>query len=287
MKNECNIVKELLPNYIEDLLGEEAKRYVEEHLESCNNCNQTLSMIKDERKETNSYEKREEQVELNHLKKYKRKMSTIKMLLFAFLLLTLIICTSFIVKFYNINTVINNANNKKQELAQIENYKVHTTLHHIDYRTQKQYITYDEYYYKDGKYKKTSNSYGVNFNIQGETSSSNYGNIYNAEKNKTYISTLFKPYSLYFQDFGFFDNIKVRVGLVLNKTVREDKFSGTDCYVFREETDDYYKEIWIDKYSLIPIKEVQDVYGEMYDEKIISLFIGEVEDEDVVTKQGE
>lgn len=284
MKNECNIVKELLPNYIENLLSEEVKRYVEKHLESCNNCKQTLEMIRDERRETNNNKKRDEQVELNHLKKYKRKMSTIKILLFIFLLLTLIICTSFIVKFYNVNSVINNANNKKQELAQIENYKVYTTLHHIDYKTQKQYITYDEYYYKDGKYKKISNSYGINFSIQGKTSSSNYGDIHNDEKNKTYISTLFEPYSLYFQDFGFFDNIKVRVGLVLDKTVREDKFNGTDCYVFRAETDDYYREIWIDKYSLIPIKEVQDIYGEMYDEKIISFFIGEVEDEDILIK---
>lgn len=286
MKNECNIVKELLPNYIENLLSDEAKDYVEKHLESCNKCKQTLEIIRDERTEIENNDKREEQVELNHLKKYKRKMSAIKLVLFVVLLLILSICSLFIVKFKNINTVINNANNKKQELAQIENYSIHTTLYHIDYKTKKQHITYNEYCYKDGKYKETSNFYGINFNVNGQTSSSHYGNAYNEEKS-SYINILFEPYSLYFQDFGFFNNIKVRVGLVLNQTVREDKFKGTDCYIFRVETQEYYQEIWIDKYSLIPIKEIQEVYGKMYDEKIISFSIGQVEEEDVISIQDE
>lgn len=284
MKNECNVVKDLLPNYIENLLSEETRNYVEEHLKSCNNCKQIFRIMKDEKKEIDNNDKRDEQVELNHLKKYKRKMSVIKIVLFIFLLLTLIICSVFIVKFYNINTVINNANDKKQELSQIENYSVHTTLYHIDYKTKKQYVTYDEYCYKDGKYKKTSNLYGINFNVKGENSSSRYGNAYTENKD-SYVNTLFEPYSLYFQDFGFLKNIKVRVGLVLNQTVREDKFNGTECYIFRVETQEYYNEIWIDKYSLLPIKEVQDVYGKMYDEKIISFSIGEAKDEDVVSKQ--
>ncbi len=69
--------------------------------------------------------------------------------------------------------------------------------------------------------------------------------------------------------------------------MREEKFSGTDCYVFRAETPEYYEEIWIDKYSLVPIKEVQEVYGKMYDEKIISFLIGEVKTENILSNQEE
>lgn len=287
MKTECEIIHDLLPNYIENLLSEKTKIYVDNHIKNCNECKNYLEMIREEKEKEDNIDKQEQKIELDYLKKYRRKMLVFKIASFILLLFLLIISTIFVIRFCKVNSIINNANNKIQELSLIDNYSVHTSLYHIDYKTKKQYITYNEYYYKDGKYKETSNIYGINFKIQGDTSSLHYGNAYNDDQSERYINNLFNSYSLYLQDLGFFNNIKVRAGLVLNETVREEKFSETDCYIFRTETPEYYKETWIDKYSLVPIKEIQEVYGKTYDEKIISFLIGEVKSEDILSKQGE
>lgn len=52
MKNECIIVKDLLPLYIENLISDETRAFMDEHLASCDDCrkllerNQTSPMIK-------------------------------------------------------------------------------------------------------------------------------------------------------------------------------------------------------------------------------------------------
>ncbi|WP_461812124.1 zf-HC2 domain-containing protein [Faecalimonas sp.] len=40
-KQECKLVQDLLPLYIEDVLGEESKQYVEQHLNECDECQLT------------------------------------------------------------------------------------------------------------------------------------------------------------------------------------------------------------------------------------------------------
>ena len=37
-KNECKIVQDLLPNYVEGLTNEETNLFIEEHLKECNTC---------------------------------------------------------------------------------------------------------------------------------------------------------------------------------------------------------------------------------------------------------
>ena len=38
MKYECDIVKDLMPLYIDDLLSENSKKFVEDHINSCESC---------------------------------------------------------------------------------------------------------------------------------------------------------------------------------------------------------------------------------------------------------
>lgn len=47
MKNECKIVSDLLPLYIEDMVSIETKEFIEEHLKSCDECKGELSLLKD------------------------------------------------------------------------------------------------------------------------------------------------------------------------------------------------------------------------------------------------
>ena len=47
MKTACPVIQDLLPLYAEDLTGEESRALVEEHLEECDACKQTLEDLRD------------------------------------------------------------------------------------------------------------------------------------------------------------------------------------------------------------------------------------------------
>ncbi len=47
MKNECSIVKDLIPLYIDDILSKDTVEFVEEHLQSCANCRKYLKTLTD------------------------------------------------------------------------------------------------------------------------------------------------------------------------------------------------------------------------------------------------
>ena len=47
-KVSCNIVKDILPLYYDDVCSSDSKRMVEEHLPECNNCKMELEKIQDE-----------------------------------------------------------------------------------------------------------------------------------------------------------------------------------------------------------------------------------------------
>ena len=46
MKKECNIVQDVLPLYLENMVSEGTKVFVEEHLESCSDCAKELKYLK-------------------------------------------------------------------------------------------------------------------------------------------------------------------------------------------------------------------------------------------------
>ncbi len=41
-KKDCNIIQDLLPNYIEGLTNEETNKFIEEHLKGCRECKEML-----------------------------------------------------------------------------------------------------------------------------------------------------------------------------------------------------------------------------------------------------
>lgn len=235
MKNECNIIKGLLPNYIEDLVIIETKNHIENHISSCKECKQTLEIMKEDRKSTKNNENQEEKIELKNFKKYRRKVLLLKLFSIGFGIALLMIILSFALKYYHIDSLMNNLKNKKEELIALDNYSIYTTSHHINYQTDIEDFYYDEYCYKDGNYKTISKSYGINrWRLDGTSGNDEVGLSY-----------------------------------------------GRDCYVLRTETKEYYKEIWIDRETLFPIRQVQDIFGQLYDEKTITFHMGNVEEKDV------
>lgn len=48
MKNECYIVRDLLPSYIDQLCSDESKQFIEQHMVHCDSCSRMLNQMKEE-----------------------------------------------------------------------------------------------------------------------------------------------------------------------------------------------------------------------------------------------
>lgn len=67
MKNKCNIIKDILPLYTENLVSEDTRIFIEEHIEECRDCKRELENIQKSDKLT-------ENISIVPLKKIKKKM---------------------------------------------------------------------------------------------------------------------------------------------------------------------------------------------------------------------
>ncbi len=69
MKNECDIVKDLLFSYCDGVLSQTSKELVEEHLKNCENCRNILEEIKQDDKSP------KQKKEIDFLKNIKKKLN--------------------------------------------------------------------------------------------------------------------------------------------------------------------------------------------------------------------
>lgn len=135
-KENCEIIKDLLPNYIDDLASEETKKFVEEHLKNCKECNKVFENMKaDIEKEKQKIKK-----EVKYAKKYNRKIKT---LIFIIVLIFLVIFSL---------TFVRNAIIIKSLISKAEKYDNSNNCHTTWTSYSKENMVIMETYYKDGKY---------------------------------------------------------------------------------------------------------------------------------------
>ena len=87
MKKECEIINDLLPNYVENLVSEETKKFVNEHISNCEQCKKQLEILREDRNKINLKSKDEQKIELDYLKKYNKKMIILKIILITIITL--------------------------------------------------------------------------------------------------------------------------------------------------------------------------------------------------------
>lgn len=83
-KRDCKVVQDLLPNYVEKLTNEETNKYIEEHLESCEECRSILESMK---KEIKVLDKEKQKKEVKFLKKYNRKLKILSGIILAIIII--------------------------------------------------------------------------------------------------------------------------------------------------------------------------------------------------------
>ena len=74
MRNECNIIRDILPLYAEDMVSDNTVSFVEEHLQTCNECSVMYERIKEGGIVMKNENKSTEQEVVSILKKLRKKV---------------------------------------------------------------------------------------------------------------------------------------------------------------------------------------------------------------------
>ena len=254
MKNEkeCEIVQDLLLNYVDNVLNPESKKIVEKHLKDCENCQLKLRHIKQDNSRDNK-----EQIELDYLKKLRIK-TRIKSILLAIGIIALIFFIIFLNNFIKINSIMNRA----EKSLQSNNFYKETTQILGNNETS---VTKE--YYKDGKYKSIWMIYSNN---GVETKMVEYANSNSDER--TYIYETEKKAIIEKGDISDIKNSNIKnIPFVTSRNNLFAKIGTTFVYSIYTDTFDYGKEyyvlknrleknnnweIWIDKETGLPIREI-------------------------------
>lgn len=157
MKKECNIIRDLLPNYIENLVSKDTKEYVEKHINECSDCKNALEIMQEGKNKEIDKEREEEQIELDYLKKYRRKMFVPKVLAVIGIIAVIIVVLiggTFLINYSRYTSISKNIKESREKMKEINNYSTYRIVYNDNNEAGDIELTYvEEYYYKDGKYK--------------------------------------------------------------------------------------------------------------------------------------
>lgn len=108
-KRDCKLVQDLLPNYIDGLTNEETNKFIEEHLNTCEECRK---MLENMQKEIDVTDNKREEKEVNYIKKYNIRLTSFKVISIIFLLIVLI----FVISIERKMVILTSLMNSKQEI---------------------------------------------------------------------------------------------------------------------------------------------------------------------------
>lgn len=291
MKSEnnenCKIVQDLMPSYLENLLSDESKNFVNNHISTCNNCKTYLSLISGNISNDKEDENTDNDMNIDYLKKYRKKMTILKSVLLIVVIGIIAILISVFIKYKYNEQIVNTAMKKIEEINLSDNFYISRKTIYIDYinsENSNEYI--DKIYYKDGKYKQ-DNGYCITY---GEVDSNKVLKIFEEKKiienieanyvpyRKRDLISLGADYSFGIVNKSFTENIGFFNSVIIN----EAKYNGINCYVVRTSvSDDGYYEYWINKETNLMIRRVNESYGRYYREELFTVTINQTLDEDV------
>ena len=91
MKINCDVIRDLLPLYVDGVSSEESKKLVEEHIEDCRECRDVLSKLKNTEYDTDITEEKESVLEYS-FRKTKRKTFIAGGIISSILMIPVIAC---------------------------------------------------------------------------------------------------------------------------------------------------------------------------------------------------
>ena len=93
MKNDCSIVKELIPLYAEGIVSVETKEFIDDHFQSCENCRKLLEALakSPDEQETNDNKKEKIWSEIATKEQKRKKKKYLTLSLASVILVTLVV----------------------------------------------------------------------------------------------------------------------------------------------------------------------------------------------------
>lgn len=83
-RRECEIVRDLLPNYIDKLTSGETNKFIEEHIKTCEDCRRIYDNMKIEFYK----QEKDEKESINFFKKHKKKLNVLRTLVVILLIIS-------------------------------------------------------------------------------------------------------------------------------------------------------------------------------------------------------
>ncbi len=135
-KEECNLIMDILPNYVDKLTSKDTNNFVEIHVKECEKCSKFLKNLqKDFEKENEKIKK-----EVKYAKKYNRKIKSLIFVIVAILIFL------FSITFLRNLIIVKNLSRKALASEKRNNFHIIWSTH-----TYEETTIFD-IYYKDGKY---------------------------------------------------------------------------------------------------------------------------------------
>lgn len=282
-KKECNIVKDLSLGYIENILSESSKEYVEKHLLECSNCKEYYKSMKTNILDDNT-DKEEDTIEFNYLKKVKKQINWLKIIIVVIISLIVLTVTHFAIKYIRLNNIIETSYQTLESLKSLDNYKIsRRTIYKVYGDENSSFdVTFNDYY-KDGKYRI---EYGENSTFyledDGNYKISVFDDLEQIDYQKRNFSEVHKGSEIesYYNEILNCKNSYPKL-FMLNLNLREEYFNGKKCYVIRRGDKDGFLEIWINKNSNMIVRTLEQDNFKYYSEEIYTFTTDIVKDEDV------
>lgn len=281
--DECDIVKDLLVDYTEQLLSETSKKFVEKHLQTCEKCKEYFEYMKSDIVEKSDNEKKKDKVEFNHLRKIGKKISILKiclMIIIAIMCVLILVCT---IKINSTNNLIDNTYERIISMKKLENYKFTVKKINRSFVNNASYEIDTVYYYKEGKYKVLLDDKISFYEDNSYKKIVVHDSLKQIEYHKQSFIEMWqgKPFDVFSNLINYkkLNSNLYNLGLI----VREDRYNGIECYVIRTNSSEGYNESWITKKDYCPIRYLSEIYNNYYNEEIYILEDGIVNNDDVDT----
>ena len=296
IKKECSLVQNLLNDYINGSVSDDAEDAIKEHLEKCKDCKSLYMKMKSDNAQSKEQEVRRHK---EYLKKFNKKLSLLKKIIIVLLIIILIIFVPLVIKLIHNNYILDSAYNKLQSMQNMNEY----------YAKREEILLYNytsdfssscnitEYYYKDGKYKKVhyvKDDYENRYEVYGREGSNEEIYVYYDSKKISYIEN----YDLLvYQKGQVLESIYYNISqwgitqyklLSIFGTYETKIYNGKECYVIRKNSTDSkslnYNECWIDKETMMNVRNVMNTQNEntqQYRDAKIYIEEKEISDTDV------
>ncbi len=242
---ECEIIKDLLPNYIEGLTSEETNTFIKEHLEECKNCKKIYESMSED---LNIKEDSNDRRKIKALKKVHKKIRILQAIIFSVIAIYIFI--------YVKNVIILN---RIIDLGKSNNFN---NYYQKSVTTTQKYSAKTEYYQSSENFLYITTCINSDNTIDKIIKGKLYGqNFYYYEENGIDKSSDYSP-SIEANLQWRFVNKPIGLALIPG-VVRNATLDKRECYLVELENNMFF----IDKETGMEVKKIYSSDNKVYDDE--------------------